>query len=248
MTWSRCVLELLEGQRPVVERRRQAEAEVDQDLLAGAVVLVHAHDLGDGHVALVHDQQPVGREVVEQRPGPRARPRGGTGAGSSSRCPSRSPARASSRRRRWSAGGAARPRGPCPWPRAPRPAASASASMSTMRFLELVRGRHVVRGGVDVELVALGEQLAGDRVELRDALDLVAEELDPDDEVVVGGLELEGVAADPELGARQRLVVALVLEVDQLAQDAVAPIAAARRAAGPRSRRSPRARPGRRCS
>jgi hypothetical protein len=39
-------LELLERQRPVVERRRQAEPEVDEDLLAGPVVLVHADDLG----------------------------------------------------------------------------------------------------------------------------------------------------------------------------------------------------------
>ncbi len=63
-------LELLERQRPVVQRGRQAEAEVDEDLLAGAVVLVHARDLRDGHVALVDDEQPVGREVVEQRPRP----------------------------------------------------------------------------------------------------------------------------------------------------------------------------------
>ena len=35
-------LELLERERPVVERRREPEPEVDQDLLAGPVVLVHA--------------------------------------------------------------------------------------------------------------------------------------------------------------------------------------------------------------
>ena len=93
--------------------------------------------------------------------------------------------------------------------------------------LQLVGRRHVVRGGIDVELVALGEQLAGQRVELGDPLDLVAEELDAHDEVVVGRLELERVAADAEPGARQRRVVALVLQVDQLAQDAVAPVAAA---------------------
>ena len=74
-------LEFLERERAIVERRRQAEAEVDQDLLAGPVVLVHAHDLRDGHVALVHDEQPVRREVVQQRPGPRSRPRGRTGGG-----------------------------------------------------------------------------------------------------------------------------------------------------------------------
>ena len=59
-----------------------------------------------------------------------------------------------------------------------------------------------------------------------DPLDLVAEELDADDEVVVGRLELERVATDAEPGTRQRCVVALVLEVDQLAQHAVAPVAA----------------------
>ena len=68
--WS---LELIERERPVVQRRREAEAEVDEDLLARPVVLVHPVDLRDRHVALVDDEQPVGREVVEQRPGSRAR-------------------------------------------------------------------------------------------------------------------------------------------------------------------------------
>ena len=66
-------LELLERQRTVVERRRQPEAEVDQDLLARPVVLVHADDLRDRHVRLVDDEQPVRREVIEQRPRPGAR-------------------------------------------------------------------------------------------------------------------------------------------------------------------------------
>ena len=91
-------------------------------------------------------------------------------------------------------------------------------------FLELVGRRHVVGGRVDVGLLALGEQLAGQRVELGDALDLVAEELDADERLVRGRLELERVAADAEPGARQRLVVALVLEVDELAQDGVAAV------------------------
>ena len=41
-----------------------------------------------------------------------------------------------------------------------RRARSISASMSTMAALELLRGRDVVRGGIDVELLALGEHLA----------------------------------------------------------------------------------------
>ena len=80
---------------------------------------------------------------------------------------------------------------------------------------------------VDVDLLALGEQLAGQRVELGDPLDLVAEELDPDERLLRRRLELQGVAADAEPGAAQRLVVALVLEVDQVAQDGVAPVLAA---------------------
>ena len=65
-------LELLEGERPVVQRGREAEPEVDEDLLPRPVVLVHPDDLRDGHVALVDDEEPVRWEVVEERPRPRA--------------------------------------------------------------------------------------------------------------------------------------------------------------------------------
>ena len=99
------------------------------------------------------------------------------------------------------------------------------------RLLELVVRRHVVGGRVDVRLLALGEQLAGQRVQLRDPLHDVAEELDPDERLLRGRLELEGVAAHAEPGAGQRLVVALVLEVDEMAQDRVAPVLARRPAA-----------------
>ena len=71
------------------------------------------------------------------------------------------------------------------------------------------------------------EQLAGQRVELGDPLDDVAEELDPDERLLRRRLELERVAADAEPGAAHRLVVALVLEVDQVAQHGVAPVLAA---------------------
>ena len=92
------------------------------------------------------------------------------------------------------------------------------------RLLELVLRRDVVGRRVDVGLLALGQQLAGQRVELGDPLDLVAEELDPDERLLRRRLELERVAADPEPGAAQRLVVALVLEVDQVAQDGIAAV------------------------
>ena len=99
--------------------------------------------------------------------------------------------------------------------------------MSTIASLSLSLRRHVVGRRVDVGLLALGEELAGQRVELGDPLDLVAEELDADERLLRGRLELERVAADAEPGAAQRLVVALVLEVDEVAQDGVAPVLAA---------------------
>ena len=61
------LLPLLEIQRPVVERRRQAEAIGHQHLLARAVAVVHAADLRHGLMALVDDDQRVLRQVVEQR-------------------------------------------------------------------------------------------------------------------------------------------------------------------------------------
>ena len=60
-------LELRERERAVVERRRQPEPELDERLLARAVAVVHPAHLRDRHVRLVHDQQPVLWEVVEQR-------------------------------------------------------------------------------------------------------------------------------------------------------------------------------------
>ena len=84
-----------------------------------------------------------------------------------------------------------------------------------------------MRRRVEVHLLALGEHLAGEVVDLDDPLDLVPEEVDPHDVLAVRRLDLEDVAADPELRASERRVVALVLEVDEVAQDPVAPVVAA---------------------
>ena len=66
--------ELLERLRPVVERAGQPEAVVDQRLLARAVALVHAADLRHGLVRLVDEADEVVREVVEQAVRAVARP------------------------------------------------------------------------------------------------------------------------------------------------------------------------------
>ena len=89
------LVELLEVQRPVVQRARQAEAVLDQRLLAREVAEEHAAHLRHGDVRLVDEQQPVVREVVEQRPGRRAGVAARAGGASSSRCRSSSRPRAS---------------------------------------------------------------------------------------------------------------------------------------------------------
>src|SRR5206468_133238 len=61
--------ELLEVERTVVERGREAEAELDQRFLAGSISSVHTADLRNGDVALVDDEQVVFGEVVEERVG-----------------------------------------------------------------------------------------------------------------------------------------------------------------------------------
>ena len=53
------LLELIELERTVIHGGRQAETVFHQGLLAGAVAVVHAAHLRDGHVAFVNDQQVI---------------------------------------------------------------------------------------------------------------------------------------------------------------------------------------------
>jgi hypothetical protein len=83
---------------------------------------------------------------------------------------------------------------------------------------------HVVRGRIQVDLGPLGEDLARQLVDLDDPFHLVAEEVDPDDVLAVRRLDLQDVAAHAELRPPQCRVVALVLEVDEVAEDPVAAV------------------------
>ena len=65
----------------------------------------------------------------------------------------------------------------------------------------------------------LAEDLAAERIDLLDGVDLVAPELDANGAVLlVGGEDLDHVAAHPKGAAVKVDVVALVLNVDELAQ------------------------------
>ena len=96
------------------------------------------------------------------------------------------------------------------------------------RAVHLLLRRHVVRRREDRELLAHREDLAGERVEVLDRLDDVAEELDARCDLLVRGLDVDDVAAHPEARASEVHVVARVLQVGELAQQDVAPPATRR--------------------
>ena len=60
---------LCELQRAVVQRGRQAEAVVHQRVLTRAVAFEHGPDLRDAHVRLIHEEQEILGEIVEERGG-----------------------------------------------------------------------------------------------------------------------------------------------------------------------------------
>ena len=117
--------ELVEPQRPVVDRAREAEPELDERRLARQVALVHAVELTERDVRLVEDHQVVVGEVVEQRERGASRRRGRRCAASSSRSRCRTRPRGASRGRTRCASAAARPPGACPRPPGARAARAA---------------------------------------------------------------------------------------------------------------------------
>ena len=213
--------ELVEAQRPVVERRRQPEAEVDERLLPRPVALVHAADLRHRLVRLVDEDDVVLREVVEQR----VRRRAGGPAVEDPRVVLDPVAEAELLHHLEVVLGAL--------PDAVRLEHLAFRlellDLLVQLVLDLVDGaldrrlrRDVLRRREDGDLVVLREHLAGQRVEMRDRLDVVAEERDAVRRLRVRRLHLDDVALDAEPAAPEQRVVADVLDVDQLAQHQVA--------------------------
>ncbi len=91
------------------------------------------------------------------------------------------------------------------------------------RLVERRARRHVVAVGIDVDLVEIAGLLAGERIELDDAVDLVAEQADAPGAVLVLRREhVDRLAAHPEGAAREAGVVATVLQLDQRLDQRVA--------------------------
>ena len=78
-----------------------------------------------------------------------------------------------------------------------------------------------VGGRIDGHRRQLLDDLLGERVDLDDLLHLVAPQAHPQRVVVVGGPDLEAVAAHPELAPGEADVVALVVDLHQLGEHLV---------------------------
>jgi hypothetical protein len=89
-------------------------------------------------------------------------------------------------------------------------------------LLRPVARRHEVRLRIDRHLVVAPECLAGQWIEADQLVDLIAEQLDPERLVLVRGIDLDDVATDAKDAAVEIVIVALVLNLHQLAQDLLA--------------------------
>ena len=213
------LLKLLELQRAVVIRARQAEAVLNERILARAVAAVHGAHLRQRDVALVDKEQKVLRKIVQQR----HRRAAGSAAADDARIVLDAGAvakllhhfnvivRALADALRLEELALLLERFHA------RIALGADLADGALHFL--VR-RDVVRRGIDRHVAERADGRAGNDVDVRNAVDLVAEELHAYG--VVGGIgrkNVDRVAADAEHVALEGDVVALIADVDELAHE-----------------------------
>ena len=190
-------------------------------MLAAAVAVPHAVELRDGDVRLVEEDEEVAGEVVEER--------GWGFAGE-----------ASAEVARVVFDAVAEADGLNHLEVVPRPLMNALRLDQAAFFFELgfpfdelvddgVDGGHLAFGlndvvglGVDGQPRVLLADGAEERVDLGKGVDLVAEELDAEGVFVVGGVDLDDVAADAKGAAAEVDVVALVEDFDEAAGDVFA--------------------------
>ena len=213
--------ELVEAERPVVERGREAEPEVDERLLARAVALVHPAELRHRLVRLVHEADEVVGKVVDE--GERVR---ADGAALERTRVVLDPAAEAELLHHLEVVLRALP-DPVrlehpPLVLEPRHLLLELRAQVVDRPLDRRARRHVLGRRPDDEVVEVRVHLAGERVEARDLLHLVAEERDAVRRLHVRRLDLDDVALHAEAPAAEHGVVADVLALDQLAQHLVA--------------------------
>jgi hypothetical protein len=215
------VFELFEFEGAIVARGRQAEAVVDEVLLAALVAVPHAVDLGNGGVALVDEEQEVAGEVVEEG----GRGLAGQTAAEVARVVLDAVAVAHGLDHLEVEAGAL--------------IDALGLDHAAFGFklgnplVELfedgVDGLGLALGLDDVVALGIDGQAgvalldgAEERIDLREGLDFVAEHLDAVGGFVVGGEDFDDVAADAEGAAAEVGVVALVEDFDEAAGDVFA--------------------------
>ena len=75
---------------------------------------------------------------------------------------------------------------------------------------------------IDRHAIVATHLTAGQRIERQQLVDLVAEETDPQPDIVIRGIDFDDIPAHAERAAFEFVVVALVLNLDQLPQNLVA--------------------------
>ncbi len=183
--------------------------------------MIHPANLRDRLVAFVHDRQRIGRQIIQQRRGRRA----GRASGQMSRVVldpvavsdlldhlqiEHGPLVQAVRLQDLAFG----------FERRPVPFELRLDGLDGQ--LGFLAWRDEVRFRVDRELVVLLERLARERIERNQLVDFVAEQLHPERRVVVRRIDFDDIAADAEHAAREIVVVAFVLDVDQLPEDLLA--------------------------
>ena len=215
------LLKLLEPQGAVIEGAGQAEAVLHQALLAGVVAVIHGPHLGQRDVALVHEQDEIVGEEVQQRHGGGAHRTLGDDAGivldAGAVAQLRHHLHVVLRALAQTLG----------LHQLILPLQLGKALVQLLADLadggvHFVTGGDVVAGGVNSHVLQRLDGGAGDGVELGDAVDLIAEELHPDGPIlIIGGVQLHRVASNPEHIALKGDVVALVAILHQAAQQLV---------------------------
>ena len=194
---------------------------IDQGAFAGGVPLIHRPDLRDGLVRLVDDQQEVLGEVVDQT----VRRATGRASVNVHGVVLDAAARADLTHHLDVIGGAH------PQPLRLQQLALPLEEVELLRQFLLDPGngpfhplgtRDIVRSREDIHLRLLAHDLPRDRMQGIEPLDLVAEELDAQRELLVDRDDLDGVTAHPEGATGEGEVIARVLNGDEAPQQLVA--------------------------
>jgi len=206
--------ELLKAQRTVVVGAGQAEAIVDQALLAGSVAIIHGSKLGQGLVALVYNQQKVVGKIVQKAVWRLARQAAVemTGVVFYALAASRLGNHLQVMQRPL-----LEPVG-LDHPQLRQALFQLGHDGVHGRLLLFLRN-DIMSGRIDEEVPEFLFNLPGLPVHLRDAVDLIAEELYSDDVVEVAGNQIYGVAFDPEAARSKLNLISLKEYVHQAGQD-----------------------------